>query len=121
MPSKIGKVRDAKLRNKWRLGARQVCFVCDKPAGGFGMWLECAHIVGGSGRSDEWCNLTLLCNPCHSSTHGITTVLNGVRTEGYKYTTADMLRGKKKHDPRNFNLARLVELRGEPLPEVDLT
>lgn len=110
------KIRDIESRKKWMRQAKQVCFICGKPAGGFGFWLDCAHIVGGSGRSDLWANLTLAHSVCHQSTHGITTILGGVKLPGYHYTTVDLLKGKLKYDPENWDLAALEELKGSPMP-----
>ena len=112
------KIRDVARRKRWANSIQtQVCFLCGKGFGAYGHHREIMHILGGAFRSDIEENLCLGGARCHSSTHGITVVIDGVKTP--KYTITDVLRGKRKFDSKNFSIKVLEELKGETLPEID--
>lgn len=111
-------VSDVARRKRWAAAATQRCFLCGRGAAGWGYWLEIAHIFGGAARCDTEPNLTLQHRACHSSSHGITVVVNGVSPP--PYTLANVLWGKRRHDAAHYDVARLAELaalRGVVLPE----
>jgi hypothetical protein len=108
------------LRNYRQL--HDYCQACgiDSTRARYERWpgLEIHHLILGSGRSDEACNLLVLCNRCHQLCHNLTirqpdgTVMPSLGLPVY-------LRIKRHRDPNNFDPERLVELRGgESLPEM---
>lgn len=76
MPStfdKAGVITDPDMRDLYRWDGHHgdACEVCHRPWAKAG-WLGLAvhHLIhGANGRSDEWCNLLLLCGRCHDLSH----------------------------------------------------
>ncbi len=93
-------VRDVAARKRWRLTKGNRCQACGKRPGWLGVHIH--HIIRFR-RSDEPCNLLFLCAECHDAAH-----------DG-RITLADACRIKRRVDPDEFDLARLVELRGQPI------
>lgn len=96
-----GKVRKPQSVKDWaRLHVS--CWGC-----GTNYRVETHHIVGGSGRSDEPCNLFRACAfECHPRCEGLT--INGKPP----FRLIDVLLMKLDRDPSNFDLERLQELQG---------
>lgn len=76
------------------------------------------HIIK-FGRSDEWSNLMVLCCRCHCLAHGQT-----IRSPytGQPYPTLSLgvfLTVKHASNPELFDMARLQELYGQTLPDME--
>lgn len=99
-------VTDAAFRNHWKAQQEQRCQCCGITRNGMWMSLERAefhshHIIRGAGRSDEACNLLLLCyrhHICSAHNYG----------GGENLTQANLLWLKKQTDEWDEN--RLLEL-----------
>lgn len=99
-----------KLRTAY-MAEHLACCICWSRLGQFGVDLECHHIIGGSGRKDELCNLAALCRDCHwQHTHGGMVDEQGKRWPAL--TTGMILTAKREADVENFDLARLCVLEG---------
>jgi len=82
-----------------------LCQWCGRDLSEYGVKAELHHIIGGGGRSDEPCNLIMLCNGyhgCHGKVHG--------NLSGIMYA-------KWKTDRSNTDWVRLAILYGAFLPE----
>lgn len=116
---KLNIVRDWEIGYSWKLG-HPFCLLCGIVAtqAKAERWpgLELAHIIGGAGRSDEPCNLLILCARDHWLFH-YTGRWNGQAFE--RITLAHLLWAKRQRDPGNWNPERLKELRGKALPDVE--
>lgn len=103
---------------KWLMSLpRLFCWACGKPFDSFAHAMNVDHIIGGSGRKNEECNLAILGACCHSSKHGLRVVVDGKLVP--RVTLADVLRAKRKYDKANWNPERLKQLRGQALPDID--
>lgn len=117
-------VRDVRFRRAWA-AERDRCQVCginrwfSQPVSG----LQVHHIIK-SGRSDEACNLLLVCDECHKVIEGERVVrYDGSRRE--PLTLANVLWFKQASDPEEYNEDRLTILyrhrqrteKYRPLPE----
>lgn len=97
-------VRDKSILTDYRW-AHDHCQLCGRNFRRGHMRAELHHIIGGGGRSDEPCNLIMLCNGyhgCHGKVHGN---LSGI------------LYAKWKTDCENTDWVRLAILYGAFLPE----
>lgn len=112
---RAGIIRDSSASREWLLTLSIAASCCWHP------WC-CAvicdvhHIVGGAGRSDEFCNFSLLCRIHHMAYHGERPVVDGVRVRGL--TMGELLAVKRKLDFGSWNPTRLAQLRGQTLPEI---
>ena len=89
------------------------CFFCGQRDG-----LSRHHIIGGVGRSDEACNLTIAClMRCHPLAEG-ERVAEG-KTIYEPLTLGMVLSVKKMRTPDEMNLERLTELYGQTLPDFE--
>lgn len=89
------------------------CQVC-----GSRFMLSRHHIIGGCARSDEGANLIVSClDRCHPLMEGRRVVVRGVRYE--PLTLGMVLAIKKLRTPDLWNPARLAELHGSSLPELE--
>lgn len=79
--------------------------------------LEIHHLVK-LGRSDERCNLLMLCNECHRLAEG-----ERIRVAGELLPTLTLgmcLWLKLESDPEHFDLARLTKLRHWNMPPLEM-
>jgi 5-methylcytosine-specific restriction endonuclease McrA len=75
------------------------CFLCSTDRSyGFSGTLEAHHILGGSKKSDELCNLVILCRGCHAQVQSAPAELPRV------------LRAKWRHDRAHTDWRRLTLL-----------
>lgn len=79
--------------------AGKPCWLCQSRP-----WTDLAHLVGGAGRSDERCNLLVLCRECHERNH----FCGGAR----RIHLGHLLFLKHARDPDYYDLARVLALRG---------
>ena len=97
-------VHSEHARRKWA-STRLRCYF-DRQNCHSNVGMHTHHIVGGSGRSDEACNLIRVCAYCHRRIH---------RTERPVITLYDVLMAKLDHDPKEYDLDRIEELRGSAI------
>lgn len=94
-------VRDEEARKEWARSKRQRCQSCHgKPCF---LGLAVHHIVR-FGRSDEPCNLLLLCNTCHAKIHD--------NPLGQRITLGMTLAIKWLEDEDELDIDRLQQLHG---------
>lgn len=77
------------------------CAICGERWLTFGNWIECHHLVGGSGRIDRMENFLTLCNDCHTEYH-----------RGKLLTPGMLLTAKMQQDPDNFDIDVILKLLG---------
>jgi hypothetical protein len=89
---------------------RCACCWLPKRAQRFGWWLELHHIIGGKGgRSDELCNLLMLCTRCHMICEGAK--FKQENGEPFPTITFGMILALKcEADPDQFDLTRIAQL-----------
>jgi hypothetical protein len=87
----------------WWFGA---CWNCEGHGDGWNVFIEAHHIVGAGRRSDELCNIALLCSACH------------VEVKTRKLPQGRILFLKWKYDRQHCDWARLAILRGQFLPDL---
>jgi len=108
------KVRDKELYDQY-LFDYPFCMVC---RGKNGRHLSRHHIIGGAGRSDERCNLLVVCvECCHPLLEGARVIRNGERIE--PITLGQSLSIKLAVTPDEWDAERLRELRGAALPDME--
>lgn len=109
-------VRSKKRKQAWAL-AHAFCFACGVDAHSAPWPGAAVHHIIRPGRSDEEANLIVLCAECHSLTHGA-----NVRRKGKLLPHLSLgiqLNLKKLRDPRHWDPARLAQLWGRHLPELE--
>jgi hypothetical protein len=115
---RVGIVRKLEVASEWNL-TRPCCDACGKPRSQMNGELNgptTHHIIGGSGRSDEACNLLCLCVRCHWAAE-ITTPM---RLDGVLYEPLSegvCLSLKQLTAPGEHNPDRLARLKGGALEE----
>lgn len=101
-------VQDEEFRKQWALQKKiangNKCQACGKRPDFRGLHVH--HLIRFR-RSDEAANLLLICANCHDLCHD---------GPGPKLTIAACCAIKRRVDPDEFNLARLEQLRGGPIP-----
>lgn len=103
MYQKCKPVRDEEARVLWRAEQGSKCQCCLKAPDFRGLAVH--HIVRFR-RSDEPCNLLLLCGDCHEACHD---------GSGEKLSIGMMLTVKVLTDPTEYDRPRLEELYGSPM------
>lgn len=100
---KMGVVHDLPAMKSYRW-SHSHCQCCGRDLTRDGVKAELHHIIGGAGRSDEPCNLIMLCDGyhgCHGKVHG---------------QLSAVLYAKWKTDRANTDWVRLAILYGKFLP-----
>lgn len=92
--AKVGIVRSLSERSAWAK-RHPWCQLCGGKSN-----LHTHHIAGAAGRSDEPCNWLRVCQACHDAIHE-----NRIRL-------ATVLAGKLLGDSQEFNLCRVLRLKG---------
>ena len=95
----IKKVRNNDFRKAWARD-RYSCYWC-----GTNYRIHTHHIIGAAGRSDEPCNLSRFCGPCHDEIHA-----------DWRGTFKRVIEAKEKHDLHEMDLERLRVLYQQELP-----
>jgi hypothetical protein len=113
--SKANVVHDDDFRQQW--GDRQTrCFACGIPVAQAPIpGCQVHHLIKGTGRSDEACNLVLACQRCHSLCHGAR-----VREQGELLATLTVgmqLLLKFLSAPTEYDRTRLSALNHRRLPD----
>ena len=116
MFQRAGKIKDVAGRAEWSM--RHTYCACCGHSGTFGRWLECHHLCGGAGRSDEPCNYLRLCNRCHMLAEGHQIRENGVVLPNLSMGATLWL--KRFVDPDEYKPERLAELLHENLPDLEV-
>jgi hypothetical protein len=116
--NRVRPVRDRQFYAAWAL-RHDHCQACGIPASraAFCRWpgLSRHHVVKFK-RSDEGCNLLMLCQRCHDLAE-----LRTVREGGVRLPTLSLavcLTVKKNREPSEYDHERLRELYGRPLPDL---
>ena len=115
------KVVDPDFRGQWFLENGPRCHVCGIPwwsaiGERFPEGLQCHHLIGGAGRSDEAANLLILCSLCHACYHTPPQVWRGETWPALKIGMLLHVKWLRQLD--QFNLTRLLELAGyDGLPD----
>ena len=113
LPSKALPVHDSDFRRRWTM-SNQRCLACGiHGRGTLERHIEAHHLIKW-GRSDEACNLAPLCLFCHNAAENLRSVRDGVVQP--RLTLAHVLWLKRTFHPKEYNPARLEELRGMILP-----
>ncbi len=110
-------VRDPEVCRDYAV-TRRYCEVCGTPEAQ-AAWpgLSVHHLCQGAVRSDEICNLLVVCAICHGLAHGQTIRVGGIPLP--QLTKGVMFMAKKLRDPANWNEARLEELRRQACPALE--
>jgi len=112
MYKKCHPIRDREAYDLY-LAQNPSCMICGRSAN-----LSRHHIIGGTGRSDEPCNLIVACLLlCHLLAEGGIVKHNGKRF--MPLSLGQMLSIKKARSPLEWNAERLAELRGSALPDLE--
>ena len=96
----------------WKLKQKPRCQVCYSDGNGLG--LSPHHIVHGPFKSDEPCNLLLVCLLCHGQIHDSQYVQDGERMPALKLE--HVLWCKNQEDARTYDRCRLQRLHHGFLP-----
>lgn len=98
-------VRDPEARKQWAASKPNRCQACSRRPDWLGV--QTHHIIRGVGRSDEAANMIRLCNDCHGRVHD--------DPQDGRLTLGMVAMLKWFADPDEFDMPRLMELKGGPV------